>query len=155
MRTNAYKTYVEDEILTADPVRLVQLLYRGAEEAVTTARAKLATGDIKARSAAITKAIEILAELASSLDHAQGGELSERLAALYDYMQRRLIDANIQQADAPLAEVQQILGTLDEAWSSVATPTPEPVSKRTRRFEEDSALNHMAPADYEPLSCAY
>jgi len=156
MRTNPYKTYVEDEILTADPVKLVQLMYRGAVEAVTTARASLAAGDIKARSVGITKTIEILAELASSLDHKQGGELSERLAALYDYMQRRLIDANTQQADSPLAEVQQILITLEEAWCAVEAPVAEAAGRKTRYREDgESAPNRMAPADYVPLSCAY
>ena len=69
MQTNPYEAYIEDEILTADPVKLVQMLYRGAMEAIADARVKLARGDIKGRSGAVTKAVEILAELSSSLDH--------------------------------------------------------------------------------------
>lgn len=157
MRTNPYQTYVDDEILTADPVQLVHLLYRGAIEAVRCARAKLASGDIKARSAAVTKAIEILAELSSSLDHERGGELSARLAALYDYMQRRLIDANREQADPPLAEVERILQTLEEAWSQVKAPAAESPDgvQPLRAGSAERALNRMAPADHVPVSCAY
>ena len=150
MRTNPYQTYVEDEILTADPVQLVDLLYRKAIEAVRRARTKLASGEIKARAAAVTTTIEILAELASSLDHERGGELSARLAALYDYMQRRLIDANRDQADPPLAEVEQILATLQEAWSQVKAPAAE-----SRAKGGEPALNQMASAEHEPVSCAY
>lgn len=167
MRTNPYQTYLNDEILTADPVKLVQLLYGGAIEAVTRARTMLAQGDIMARSAAVTKAIEIIAELSSSLDHERGGELSGRLASLYDYMQRRLIDAHREQADPPLAEVDRILHTLEEAWSEVKGPEvkasevkpPEVDSpNHVRSFRDlggDRGLSHQPTADYVPVSCAY
>ena len=47
-------------------------------------------------------------------------ELSGRLRNLYLYMQQRLLDANMQQVDPPLAEVLGLLITLEEAWSGVA-----------------------------------
>ena len=155
MRANPYQTYVEDEILTADPVKLVHLLYRGASEAVRSARAKLAIRDVKARSAAVTKAIEILAELSSALAHERGGELSARLAALYDYMQRRLIDANREQADPPLAEVEKILKTLEEAWSQVSPAEPPQVPRSYRAESTDPALDPTADEEHVPVSCAY
>jgi flagellar protein FliS len=140
MRSNPYRAYVEDEILTADPVKLVQMLYRGAMEAVADARAKLAMGDIKGRSAAVTKAVEILAELSSSLDHERGGELSASLAALYDFAQRRLLAGNQEQADRPLAEAGRVLETLGEAWMGLAVPSPGRAAGQPERV---------------PLSCAY
>lgn len=156
MRSNPYQTYLQDEILTADPVKLVQLLYAGAIEAVTCARTKLANGDIKARSTAVSKAIEILAELISSLDYERGGELSTRLACLYDYMQRRLIDANREQTDPPLAEVAQILHTLEEAWSKVNQASVEARNnlRSVREEGSDRGLSRMAAADHVPVSCA-
>jgi flagellar secretion chaperone FliS len=146
---NPYQTYVDDEILTADPLKLVDLLYRGAIEAVGCARLKLVSGDIKARSAAVTKAIEILVELTSSLDYQRGGELSIQLAALYDYMQRRLIDANREQADAPLAEVEQILETVGEAWAQVKAPAGESfsVAPSPRAGNAERAPHEMARAE--------
>lgn len=123
MRLNAHQRYVEDEVLTADPLRLVQLLYRAAVEAVAGARLHLHNGEIRPRSRAITKAINILAELSSSLDHETGGQLSLQLVQLYDYMQRRLIEANASQADAPLAEVESLLSSLEEAWRQCAPIT--------------------------------
>ncbi|MEI9972858.1 MAG: flagellar protein FliS [Ignavibacteriota bacterium] len=53
------------------------------------------------------------------LDYERGGELSVRLSQLYGYMHRRLVEANFQQADAPLAEVASLLNTLMEGWSGV------------------------------------
>lgn len=160
MRTNAYQQYVEDEILTADPIRLVQLLYKGAMEAVVSARSCLARGDIKGRSTSTTRAIQILAELSFSLNHEAGGELSARLAALYDYMQRRLIDGNQEQIDPPFAEVEKILGTLGEAWLIVQEAAAQGAgtnlpnrAKATSAGIEEQAMN-AAPPEYVPLSCA-
>src|SRR5260370_36082318 len=57
--------------------------------------------------------------LAGSVDRGQG-EFAERLVALYDYMLGRLTEANLQQEDAPLAEVGELLGTLQIGWSAAA-----------------------------------
>ena len=124
MRSNAYQSYLEAEILAADPVRLVEMLYRAALGAVGNARKHLNAGDIGNRSQQITKVMEILAELLHSLDAQQGGEISERLLALYDYMQVRLLEANGQQTDLPLAEVERLLTTLLEGWSAVPARRP-------------------------------
>jgi len=93
-------------------------------EAVDTARRCLAARDIRGRSAAISKAIEILSELIVSLDRDRAPELSPRLAELYDYMQRRLLAANFEQVEAPLAEVFRLLETLAQAWNQVPAPAP-------------------------------
>ena len=68
-------------------------------------------------------------ELATSLDHERGGEISQRLALLYDYIQRRLLEANLQQSDAPLAEVLGLLSTLSEAWAGVRKAQDAPVAE--------------------------
>jgi flagellar protein FliS len=112
-------------------MELVRLLYQGCTAAVKDARRYLAAGDIAERSRAITKAWEILTELTGSLDHTRAGELSGRLAQLYDYMQRRLLDANMQQADAPLVEVLGLLSTLSEAWDGVKTEAPAAAAAAT------------------------
>ena len=147
MKSNPYQAYFEHEVLTADPIKLTQLLYRGVLEAVADARSRLAEGNIKGRSAAVTKAVEILAELSSSLDHERGGELSTSLAALYDYAQRRLLAGNQAQADRPLAEAQRLLETLGEAWMGVEVAES---AKATRPIVGEGTLSR----DYVPLSCA-
>jgi flagellar protein FliS len=114
--------YYTEKILSADPLELVRLLYDEARKQVATARRRLSERDILGRSTAISKAMEILVELAGALDHKHAPELSGRLAGLYDYMGRRLLQANFEQADAPLAEVRGLLDTLGDAWKKVATP---------------------------------
>ena len=122
MATNIFDRYLETEILSADPIKLVSLLYRGAIESVSAARRHLASGAILERSQQINRAWEILQELAGSLDHAHGGELSRNLGELYGYVQQRLLEANAQQSDAPLAEAEALLTTLAEAWRGIQAP---------------------------------
>jgi flagellar protein FliS len=117
--------YLEGKILSADPVELVRVLYEAALDRVGEARKCLAGRDIAGRSAAISKAMDILIELAASLNHEKGGAISRNLAELYSYMQIRLVDANVKQADQPLAETQELLATLLEGWQGAQRKTSE------------------------------
>jgi len=125
---NIHDRYLEEEVLGADPVRLVELLYRGAIDALRSARKHLAEGGIRERAREINRAWGILQELAQSLDHTQGGEISQGLSRLYAYMQTRLLEANAKQSEAPLEEVEALLSSLLEAWQaarqSVAPAAP-------------------------------
>jgi flagellar secretion chaperone FliS len=112
--------YLESKVLTASPLELVRLLYRAAAEDLCQARRHLAEGHIRERSAHISHALDCLYELSGSLDHTQGGTLSRSLAELYDYMQRRLLQANLRQTPDPLLEVEGLLNTLLEGWEAYA-----------------------------------
>jgi flagellar secretion chaperone FliS len=125
MATSAYNAYLESRVLSADPLELVRILYRLAIDRIREARQHLASGDIAARSKAVSTASQALTELSSSLDHQQGGEMSRRLAQLYDYMQWRLVDASFHQSAGPLDEVLGLLTTLLEAWDQIR-PEPQP-----------------------------
>jgi flagellar secretion chaperone FliS len=148
MRSNPYQVYIDDEVLTADSVRLIQMLYRGAVEAIAYARDKLARNDVRARSGAITKAINILTELSSSLNHTRGGEISANLAQLYDYVQRKLIEANYTQTDSPLAEAIRLLESLEEAWQKVDS------GERRAGYRGEHLYPGPTKSEYVPLSCA-
>ncbi len=103
-------------VVSADPMELVCLLYQHAIDAVRDARQHLKSGDIAARGKAISKAVAILGELSGSLDHNAGGTISTNLDQLYSYMSLRLTEANIRKQDGPLAEVEKLLNTLGQAW---------------------------------------
>ena len=132
MWNSGHDAYLESRVLAADPVELVSLLYQACTQAVQEARCYLAAGQIAERSREINKACAIVIELATSLDHERGGEISQRLALLYDYMERRLLQANMQQSDAPLADVLGLLTTLSEAWAGVRQPEEKPVAESPR-----------------------
>jgi flagellar protein FliS len=130
MLTTAHEAYLESRIESGGPLQLVRLLYQEAISTVRDARRLLAARDIAGRSRAISKAYRIVAELTASLDRDRGGEIAFRLAQLYDYMMRRLTDANLTQSDELLVEVLGLLSTLNEAWQqveeqgAVAAPPP-------------------------------
>jgi flagellar protein FliS len=121
--------YRDTEVLNADPVRLVSILYRAAVDAVRAARRHLAAGAIRDRSRQITKAYSIVHELLRSLDSRNGGDIARSLGPLYAYISTRLLEANATQSDAPLADVERLLITLLEAWSEV----PEIGPRETRQ----------------------
>ena len=125
MARTVYDQYLESEVWGAAPVELVCLLYRGCIDAVRDARRHLAQRAIRERSRQVSKAWGILQELAATLDTEQGGDIAHRLAGLYAYMQTRLMEGNIQQQDAPLQEVENLLVTLSEGWHSAARAVEE------------------------------
>jgi flagellar secretion chaperone FliS len=146
MWNNGHSAYLEERVLGADPVELVNLMYQACRQAVREAREHLAAGRIAERSRAVSRSCEILIELAGSLDHARGGEISERLALLYDYMQRRLLEANIQQTDEPLVEVLGLLNTLAEAWAGMQPTTPKAAVEAASRWTQLPAVQTAAHA---------
>ena len=141
--------YLESEVLSADPVELVRLLYRGTGDAVRAAMAHMAAGRIRERCHQINKAHAILTHLSCTLDQVRGGALSAKLAELYDYMQRRLIEANLQQKPESLGEVERLLSTLQKGWDHIAAN--QAVSPREGRI---SPAEELFPAAEYAAVCA-
>lgn len=154
MSRTVFGRYLEAEVLHADPIKLVDLLYRGAVEAIAEARRHLKSGEIGQRSRRITQAYEILDELARSLDHQNGAEISRNLESLYRYMQGRLLEANSKQTEPQLVEVERLLATLREAWKGV--PTPQQVPRITTEGAH-LPYSEIGPWDpeYTPVNCSY
>jgi flagellar protein FliS len=127
---NAYaKVGVETGVLTADPHKLILMLFDGAILSIATAAASMESKDIPAKGMAVSKAIEIILNgLKASLDEEAGGELAGRLAALYEYMSERLLYANLHNSRAALDEVTGLLHSLREAWEGIAPGTPASVA---------------------------
>lgn len=115
------KVGVETGVETADPHQLVVMLFDGALLAIATARYNLEQKNIAAKGKAISHAIAIITNgLRASLDMNAGGELAQNLAALYDYMTNRLLDANIHNSAAVLDEVSGLLAGLKDAWTQIS-----------------------------------
>ncbi len=108
------------KVQTASPHLLILLLFEGAASAVSMARLHLEQNDVAQRGKHISQAIDIISNgLKVSLDMETGGKLAEQLAALYDYMCRRLIAANIGNDAAALDEVARLLEEIHSAWREI------------------------------------
>ena len=118
---NAYaRVGIETGVMDADPHQLVLMLYEGALLALADAKLHMARHEIAAKGQAISKAIMIIENgLRASLDVKAGGELGERLAALYLYMCDRLLRANLHNRPEIIDEVSRLLGELRGAWAQI------------------------------------
>ncbi|OHE85471.1 MAG: flagellar export chaperone FliS [Lysobacterales bacterium RIFOXYD1_FULL_69_11] len=123
---NQYRqTSVSSAVLDADPHRLIALMLSGARERARLAVACLERGDLLRKSQAISDASAIIGGLNGSLNHEAGGEIADGLAALYDYAQRRLLEANTGNQAAPLQEVDALLADIETAWNSIGQAQPQ------------------------------
>jgi flagellar protein FliS len=109
----------QTSITDADPHRLIQLLYNGAIERINMAKSRIQAKDYGGKAQLINKAIEIIGGLRSFLDFEQGGDLAARLEALYDYMERTLLQASAKNDLAKLDEVLNLLRSVKEGWDGI------------------------------------
>ena len=121
---NAYATIgVETGVMAADPHKLVLMLFEGARLAVAEAGRKLQSNETAAKGAAFSKAIMIIdSGLKASLDVEAGGDMAEKLYALYDYMTSRLLIANLHNDLKAVEEVDRLLDELQGAWKAIREP---------------------------------
>ncbi|PTD97383.1 flagellar export chaperone FliS [Pseudothauera lacus] len=122
-RAAAYaRVEVETGVTTADPHKLILMLFDGALASIAVASAAMERKDIPAKGQAISRAIEIIANgLSASLDKEAGGELALRLEALYEYMTDRLLHANLHNSVPALNEVADLLRQLRSAWEEIGS----------------------------------
>lgn len=103
-----------------DRRELILRLMEGAQDRIATARGHMQRGQTAAKGEAISKAVGLIDGLRTSLDLERGGEIAANLNALYDYMTRRLTEANLRDRPELLAEVAGLLGEIQSAWAQIA-----------------------------------
>ena len=105
----------------ASPYQLVEMLFTGALDRLSQARGHMLRSNLLLKAEAIRKAYSIIEYLRLSLDEKAGGELARNLSALYDYMMRRLTQANAENDPVKLDEVAALLREVRMAWEDVPT----------------------------------
>src|SRR5260370_25060958 len=92
---NRVSVYLEQEILSANSVQLIHILYQATITELRDARKNMASRRIPEKCANLSQACSLIGELLSALDLNGGGEIAVRLKALYEYMLPRLLAANM------------------------------------------------------------
>ncbi len=104
----------------ASPHRLVQMLMQGCLQRIAEAKGALQRKDVSVKGLAIGKAIDIIGGLQSSLNkEVAGSSLPQQLDSLYEYMQQRLLEANLKNDVAMLDEVAGLMRTVKDGWDGV------------------------------------
>ena len=119
---------VQSTVTEATPHRLTAMLFDGALERIARAKGHLQRGELARKGELISAVVAIVGELAGSLHRDAAPDLVDRLSALYDYILRRLIEANAANRVEPLDEAGRLLGTLAEAWQAIDPDRPAPLA---------------------------
>lgn len=127
--TNPVSAYtqvsIDSAVQSAEPHRLILLLFQGAESAISLAKESIRQGNLFGKAQALSKAIDIITNgLLASLDAENGADIAAKLAALYEYMSSRLLYANLKNDIAALDEVALLLAEIRSAWEEI-TPRIE------------------------------
>ncbi|NHM28175.1 flagellar export chaperone FliS [Desulfofundulus sp. TPOSR] len=112
--SNPYQQYLQNAVLTAEPGRLTLMLYTGAVRFIRQASDCLAARDIPGAHRANLRAQDIIIYLLETVNREM--EIGKNLSALYDYMYRRLVEANVKKDAAVLDEVAGLLEELAGTW---------------------------------------
>ena len=115
---------LQSAAMSASPHQLVTMLFAGAKTAITMARHHMANKEIVAKGNAISKAINIIDNgLKASIDTEAGGAaetaLAANVSALYDYINQRLMYANLRNDPALLDEADRLLDNISSAWREI------------------------------------
>ena len=110
------RKYRAAQIESASPGQILLALYEGCIRFCRTAQVQIEAGDVAGKGQAISRAVAILGELRSTLDHEVAPEQCDSLERLYVFIQQQLSLANIRLHAGAIAPVIRILGDLRDAW---------------------------------------
>ncbi len=117
MATNAAATYQNNKILTASPAELTLMLYEGAIKFCNLASIALEKKDFEKANINIIKAERIIMELRTTLDFKY--PVANEFNTVYDYIYRRLIEANLHKDSEILEEALQYTREMRDTWKDV------------------------------------
>ncbi len=110
---------LQHAVEAASPHRLVQLMMERVLAKIAIARGHMERGAVAEKGRHIGDAISIVNGLQVSLNHKADSALSGNFDALYDYMTRRLLEANLKNDEAILTEVAGLMRQVKEAWDAI------------------------------------
>ncbi len=115
MVNNGYNQYKESSVYTATPEELTLMLYNGLVKFIMLAQSAIDEKNIERANNSIIRAQDIVREFQVTLDMKY--EVSKQLDSIYDYMNRRLIQANIKKDKDILEEVLGMAKDLRDTWT--------------------------------------
>ncbi|MBS4054454.1 MAG: flagellar export chaperone FliS [Thermaerobacter sp.] len=118
---NPYQVYQQQSVMTASPGDLTLMLFNGCLKFMGRAELALGKKDLAGAHEALLRAQDIVAELMSSLDMQY--EVSSNLLALYEFIYRHLVQANIKKDPSLIAEAVALVAELRDTWAEAVQVT--------------------------------
>ena len=112
-----YNAYLRSKVMTATPAELTLMLYEGAIKFVNKAIMSIEKDDVMGAHNNLMKTQRIIEELRASLDHKY--PVAKEFDTVYEYILRRLVEANIKKDKDILEEVLEHLRTMRDTWKEV------------------------------------
>lgn len=116
---NAQNVYKQNQILNASPKKLVVLLYDGCIKNMKLAELSIKENKLDQAHTALIKSQDIIAELASTLNKEQGGQVAQDLNDIYEYLMINLIEANRTKDVTIIQKNREMIEELREAWAEI------------------------------------
>ena len=116
-QNNAYNAYKQNSVSTASPGELTLMLYNGCIKFIGKAKVSINEKNIQEKNNNIQRTQAIISELMSTLN--MDIAISKQILPLYEYMNRRLIEANIKNDTAILDEVEGLVTEFRDTWKEV------------------------------------
>lgn len=113
------KVSLDSEISVASPHRIIQMMFDGALQRLAQSRYAIENNDLTNKGIYIGKAIGIITGLNNSLNMEAGGQIAQNLSDLYDFMLRRISEANLNNDVKALDDVSEIIRTIKEGWDAI------------------------------------
>ena len=117
VQANAFNAYKQNSVTTASPGELTLMLYNGCLKFLNKAKQSIADNNIEERNHYIQRSQAIIGELMSTLN--MDIEISKQMLPLYEYMNRRLTEANIQNDPSIIDEVEGLVTEFRDTWKEV------------------------------------
>lgn len=114
---NPYQAYQQNSVNTASPGELTLMLYNGCLKFMKLARAAIEQKDIEAKNENLLKSQKIIQELMVTLN--MDVAMSKTMMAMYDYINRRLIEVNMKNDLTILDEVEGYVTEFRDTWKQV------------------------------------
>ena len=121
-----YNAYLRSKVMTATPAELTLMLYEGAIKFVNKAIMSIEKDDVMGAHNNLMKTQRIIEELRASLDHKY--PVAKEFDTVYEYILRRLVEANTKKDKDILEEVLEHLRTMRDTWKEVMKNANAPQS---------------------------
>ena len=112
-------TYQDSAIGTQNKGRLIVMLYDGAIRFLKLAIMEMEKNNYETKGRYINKALDIINELNVVLDMDTGGEIAINLRQLYNFMNRRLSEANVKCDPEMVRDIIKLLEELNRGWKAI------------------------------------